>query len=148
MTISTLINNFKSLNTNNVIEQSFIETSSEFERLNVEQLRAGKTKTGASISPRYKNPKYAAKKNQMNQAPGFGVPDLILTGSFTSKLKMTVEGDVLKEYSNDEKGPDLEAKYPDILGLGTTYKKSYIDESLRPTVNGKISAITGLKFGA
>lgn len=146
MTIVSLSAKFQTLDTNKIIQESLVETIPQFEASQKDQLYAGKTKKGTKIRPGYRNLKYAAAKAAMNPLPGFGTPDLKLTGSFYAGLDVEVGKDVFDIISKDEKGPMLENKYPDIFGLGTTYKSKYLSEGLGPVVRGKISDFTGLKF--
>lgn len=148
ITIKSLADKFRNLDTDTIIDESFYETKDAFEKANIEQLKAGKTNDGSFITPDYMNGKYAAKKNAMNPLPPFGTPDLILTGGFSSQINVALEGDTIKEFSNDPKGPMLESKYKNILGLGTDFKKGYIDDNLKPVVFEKISNFIQLKFGS
>lgn len=155
LTIVSLAKRFESLNTDAIIADSLEETKDSFAELNKQQMRAGKTKTGDKIgsttnpnnqtSNYYKWKKYAAAKNDMNPLPGLGNPDLFLTGSFYDGIDVEIGSNVFDIISTDEKGPELEDKYPDILGLGSNFKKEYLDE-LKPVVMDKISNFTGLKF--
>jgi hypothetical protein len=145
MTIGTLLNKFQSIDTNAIIDESFIATEPDFELSQQAQLKAGKTSTGDPISPAYLSDAYAAKKNAMNPLPGYGVPDLFLTGSFSEQINVKLEGETVLEFSNDEKAPQLEEKYANIFGLGSSYKKDYLSV-LRPVVNENISNFVGLSF--
>jgi hypothetical protein len=145
-TIKSLLEKFQALDTGSIIDESLNETRDDFEKANIEQLRAGQTNDGSLIVPDYMHGAYAKKKNAMNSIPPFGTPDLILTGSFTSQLNAIVEGESIREFSNDEKGPELEKKYKNIFGLGKDFKKDYLVNNLGPSVQEKISNFTGLKF--
>lgn len=144
-TINSLLKKFQSIDTGAIIDESFIATEPDFERAQQSQLKAGKTKTGDSISPAYKSDAYAAKKATMNPLPGFGVPDLFLKGSFSEQINVRLEGETVLEFSNDSKAPQLVEKYPDIFGLGTSFKSDYLS-ILRPVVNENISNFVGLSF--
>lgn len=146
LTISSLSEKFKALNTDKVIDESLDETRDPFEKLNIDQMKRGFRKDGKQIVPDYINTDYAKKKQRMNPLPKFGTPDLHLTGSFHDQLNAIAEGEVIKIFSNDEKGPELENKYKDIFGLGNNFKKKYLDENLGPTVQKKITNFVGLKF--
>lgn len=146
LTISSLSEKFKALNTDKVIDESLNETKDEFKAINKQQLKAGKTNTGENVAPKYRSRKYASAKNQMNPLPGLGNPDLFLTGAFYEGIDVEVGKDVFDIISKDEKGPELENKYKDIFGLGNNFKKKYLDEDLGPTVQKKISNFIGLKF--
>jgi hypothetical protein len=146
MTIVSLSEKFNQIDTDKIIQESLVETTPQFETSQKDQLYHGKTKTGAPIRPRYRNPKYAAGKAAINPLPGLGVPDLKLTGDFYSGIDVEVGNDVFDIISEDEKGPALENKYPNIFGLGTTYKSDYLTKGLGPVVRRKITDFTGLKF--
>lgn len=146
LTITSLAQKFQQLDTDKIVQESFEETKEDFKQSQKEQLKAGKTKTGQGITPRYRSPKYARVKHEMNPLPGFGTPDLYLTGAFSQGLNVEFSSDTIDIISTDEKGPDLEHKYRDIFGLGTTFKKNYLESSLAPLVREKISTFTGLSF--
>ena len=146
LTISSLSEKFNSLNTDKIIDESINETKDEFKAINKQQLKSGFTNTGGKVAPKYRSKKYASAKNQMNSLPGLDNPDLYLTGAFYEGIDVEVGKDVFDIISKDEKGPELENKYSDIFGLGTNFKKKYLDEDLGPTVQKKISNFIGLKF--
>lgn len=146
LTISKLADNFQKLDTASVIHASLVETKDDFEKANKQQLRSGKTNTGEKIKPKYRSNKYARVKAEMNPLPGAGVPDLFLTGEFYRQIDAEVGKDVIDVISKDEKGPELEEKYSNIFGLGTNFKVQYLDDSLRPALQRKITTAVGLKF--
>lgn len=143
LTLPALYNRVKNLNTDEVITDSFTESTTAFEEENRKQLFEGQAKTG-EITKKYKNNKYARVKNEMNPLPGLGTPDLKVTGAFYRGIRVEVSGETLNIKSTDSKGPDLEAKYKDIFGLGGVYKKEFLDTTLRPKILKKISTLTGL----
>lgn len=146
LTISKLLSNFKALDTDSVIDNSLKETMPAFEEVQKKQLTAGLNNKGGKIAPKYKNRKYAIAKAAQNPLAGLGTPDLRLTGAFYAGLDAEVGNGVIDIISKDEKGPALESKYPDIFGLGTNFKKEYLEMDLRPLVHKKISNFVGLKF--
>ena len=146
VTISSLKLKFELLDTNKIIQDSLVETMPAFEQANKDQLRGGINNKGESILPRYKSQKYADFKQSLNEFPGNGVPDLFLTGEFYRLIDAEVGKDVIDIISKDDKGPELENKYPDIFGLGKNFKNEYLQHSLKPTVQEKITTFTGLKF--
>lgn len=146
LTISTLLNNFRTLNTDTIIRESLEETKPDFIKSNKDQLKGGITNDDKRIAPRYRSKGYADYKEGLNPLPGNGIPDLFVTGAFYEGIDETVETDSLKIFSTDEKGPQLEEKYKNIFGLGKNFKNQYLTHSLRPTVMSKISDFTGLKF--
>lgn len=130
-----------------VIQTAVSNTLDDLNEENKKQLFEGYDKTGEKITRKYRNNKYARVKNEMNPLPGLGVPDLKLTGAYYRGRKATLSGDVITVTSSDEKAEELEAKYPDINGLGGQFKKEYQVNSLSPEINKGITAVTGLKFG-
>ena len=146
LTITKLLNNFQKLDTEKLIKKSLTETIPRFETIQKEQLKFGKTNTGEKITPKYRNRKYAAAKNERNPLPGLGTPDLLLTGEFQRLLDVQVGTDVLDIVSKDDKGPELEDKYKNIFGLGKGFKKEYITKDLRPVIKEKVTLAIGLKF--
>ena len=146
MTISALKNKFETLNTDAIIDESLKQTMPEFENIQKKQLSSGLTNKGEKIAPKYRNNKYAASKAALNPLPGLGTPDLNLTGAFYAGIDAEVGKDVIDIISKDAKGPALESKYPNIFGLGTSFKTDYLDNDLRPLVHQKITNFLGLSF--
>lgn len=146
LTISKLKKRVESMDIRQVITDALEETTGDFEQKNREQMLAGKTKDGKAIAPKYRSSKYASAKNAMNPAPGLGTPDLKLTGEFHRLLDVEVGKVNFDIVSLDDKGPELEDKYPAIFGLGGEFKKAYLEGSLRPLLKEKIEGKTGLKF--
>jgi hypothetical protein len=95
----------------------------------------------------YQNEVYAEMKHSMNPLPGFGVPDLRLTGAFYRATSVTVSGQSVITNSSDSKSAELQAKYgKEIFGLNGVYKREYLNESLGPVFRSSITSIIGLKF--
>ncbi len=87
--------------------------------LNQKQLLSGTDAKGKKLKP-YKNKAYAKKKNELNPAPGFGIPDDRATGSFQGNMYLQFKGRVgwpVSFYSRDEKTQKLVARDKDIFGL-------------------------------
>lgn len=144
--ITTLTERFRRMDTDKLIDESLNETTSDFEDIQRYQLTAGMTSTGKNISPRYRSREYATAKHDMNPLPGYGVPDLKLTGSFHREIDVKAGRESFSIISRDEKAPELERKYDNIFGLGGQFKKEYTQEKLAPALKKKISKFTGLKF--
>jgi len=112
------VRNLKSLDKDYLKIQAFDNTALLIVDLNRKQLLSGLTSKGAKIRPRYKNKKYAAKKNSMNSKPGRGTPDLKLTGEFHAEMRTDIGlNQDWQVYSLDEKARYLLPKYADIFGL-------------------------------
>lgn len=145
MTLFELYERVKKLNTDSVIEESFDDTAKEYADKQREQLTDGFGSDGNRLR-KYRSPVYARMKNQMNSKPGFGNPDLRLTGSFHRGITMTANGDAILTGSVDAKTEALEKKYPKALGLAGPYKSDYLEHDLSPMIQRKITEVVGLKF--
>lgn len=147
MTTLELLNKVQSLNTDQVIQTTMEGTKEQIADLNIEQLRQGFSKSGERFSP-YRNEEYAAMKNQLNPLPGFGNPDYILTGAFSSRIQATATEDGYQITSTDPKLAKLIARDPSDLPIGlspVTHEKA-LNEVVRPYFKQEITAAAGLKF--
>jgi hypothetical protein len=146
MTIKGFHKRVSSINIDLIIDDSFIETTDDLLEINKDQLLHGMTNTGEKITPVYFRDEYAAEKNQMNSLPGYGTPDLKLTGAFHNEIRIDYKTGVLSSHSNDEKADELEFRYQNIYGLGGPFKAKYLDSALWPAFKNGITAHLGLKF--
>lgn len=90
---------------------------------------------------------YALDKNKMNPAPGFGRPDLYLTGAFQRAMYVTINGQSIKVFSRDKKTRGLIEKYSEeIFGMTPTSKGKYAQETVLPAIKTHITAKSGLRF--
>lgn len=79
--------------------------------LNKDQLMQGLDGTGQKLTPKYSRVRYARAKNSVNPLPGYGTPDLKLTGKFYSNFFVTAKKGVFEVDSSDEKRDKLALKY-------------------------------------
>lgn len=102
--------------------------------LNKEQLQEGKTPKGQKLKPDYSRVRYARAKQQQNPLPGFGTPDLKLTGKFYSEFYLTAKNKEFTLYSSDFKTEFLVPKYGEenIFGLTVENNKIVNYEILLP----------------
>jgi len=141
-TTKQLLERVKSLDTDQVINESLDETMGAIEDINRERMLDGVKADGTTM------PKYSYISQVV-----YGYPDepikLKDTGAFQAGITAKREGENIIHDSTDSKTEMLIEKYGGgILGIGTgTYKKEYQDEHLRPAINKKVTAVTGLKFG-
>jgi hypothetical protein len=148
MTIISLYQKVQTLEaqTDQLITSSLEQTKEQLANLNVEQMHKGLNAQGEPIG-QYRNEVYAEMKHSMNPQPGFGVPDLRLTGAFYRATSVSVNSQSIVIDSSDSKSADLQAKYgKEIFGLNGVYKREYLNESLGPVFRQSITSITGLKF--
>ena len=137
-TIFDLYAKIQKLDIDEVSESAFEASEEDFARLNREQMIEGFDKTGNRFK-KYANNAYAAKKQAMNPQPGFGNPDLKLTGSFQRQLRVDVDGEKVRIYSLDEKSAFLEKKYPTAFGLGGAFRELFLD-MLQPRIIAKLKS--------
>ena len=135
------------LNEARIASDAVQETSGDLSEKNRQQLHGGFNKKGEKIGDTrpYRNRHYARLKAGMNSKPGFGNPDLKLTGAFYRQLKTDVQGELIHTTSADSKTAWLQKKYSDLFGLGGDFKTLYIEENLRPAFLQKLKEATGLK---
>lgn len=90
---------------------------------------------------------YPNYKNKLNPKPGYGNPDLNLTGKYYAGIGIHVEGNNVFSGSTDSKDEALQTKYgPNILKLGGTYNDEYVHVSLAPVVKKNLTELTNLRF--
>jgi hypothetical protein len=144
MTIIEMKKRFESLNTDKVIDESLEEVSPLIADRQKDQMREGKNAKGGKIG-RYRNAGYARMKNSMNPIPGFGVPDLLLTGAFYSEIFAEPRGDKMVISSTNEKVAKLEDRFgKDIFGLNPPTKAELIREDLKPVLMRNIRKVVGI----
>jgi hypothetical protein len=84
------------------------------------QLYVGLRPDGSELTPRYYYRWYAEWKHRLNPAPGFGVPDLFITGALHETL--TLSPDTFMPYFDSElAGYPQIAQYQGIFGVSSTF---------------------------
>lgn len=99
-----------------LLDETLSAISNRVIELNTFQLDYGLNAKGGRFQS-YKTQRYATKKNKMNPRPGFGNPDLKLTGAFWAALKTDIRAGVMDIYSTDHKAEFLSDRYASIYGL-------------------------------
>ena len=148
-TVADLLDVVEKVNLKEVIDQSINDTKEDYIRLNTEQqLFKGLATDGRQLQPLYKSNSYAKKKNAMNPIPGFGVPDLKLTGSFYANQKLSVQGDEIMLDSDVNHTQYLEKNYgaDKIFGLDDENQEEYNFGAFQNALTEKITDQTGLQF--
>jgi len=113
-------------------------------RLQQGQLSSGFDAAGKRLA-RYRSGDYAEQKNRQNPAPGFGNPDLNLTGAFYRGMFLTTTGEQYTLLSTDPKTEALVAKYGELVfGFTEDNKVVVWNDLLQPVVVQSISQSTGL----
>lgn len=127
-----MLRSVRSVELRDVMLDSMADTAPEYVKDQKDQLYAGFDSKGQRLKS-YASELYAEKKNQMNSAPGFGNPDLKLTGAFYDSIRADIDNDGFQVSASDEKANMLEEKYGKaIYTLGTDAKSGYLTEELAP----------------
>lgn len=110
------------------------------------QHKQGISGTGQKITPSYVGKTYSAYKASLNSAPGYGTPDIEVTGAYNSELHLTVKGD---EYEIDSDVSYAQSasltQYGNSLNLpDETSRGEYWNETLAPEILEYISETTGI----
>jgi hypothetical protein len=144
-TASEIEERLKALDLRKLLTESIEETADQYVELNQQQMYAGKDGDGREISPQYARQDYAVMKNQMNPAPGYGTPDLKLTGAFYQGYGVRVEGDEVIKDSNVEYADQLFEKYGNAIGeLDEGRHEEYVEGEMGPVFYDKVREQTGL----
>lgn len=144
-TTTDIIERLQGMNLQELLTESILETAEQYVDLNTAQLYQGKDGDGQPISPQYAWDTYAAEKNQMNPTPGYGIPDLKLTGAFYRGYTLQVEGDEVIKDSDVEYADDLFTKYGNQIGeLDEVNHDEYVNGEMAPVFYDKVRELTGL----
>lgn len=136
-----MIGRTKRLDLERALEKAFDENLPQYVDEVKVQLYHGFDGNGERLRP-YANDNYAAKKTSMNPLPGFGNPDLHLTGAWYNGIETQRSGQSLKTASSDEKNKMLIKKYGyAVLIPGGKFKASFVQENLRPDFIKEIKQI-------
>lgn len=139
MDIDQLINNVKKIKPLQIIKDSMAATESRLIEAQQLQMLSGKTSEGKLIG-KYKNPKYAIKKFNMNSYAGFGNVDLRLSGEFQRNTKVYFFSTAVIFKSTDQKTPKLVDRYGEqIFGLNADNIKFYSFNYLTPEANKRFT---------
>lgn len=148
MGLRDLLKSFQSLDLDGEARRIIERRSStdEIKRLNKEQLyNFGVDSEGVKLK-RYASNYYAKEKNYDNRRPGFGVPDLYVTGKFYKGFYTSISPNKIEISSKDSKTQKLIDNYtPDIFGLTDDNETYFAIRTLRPEIIKYIERITGLK---
>ncbi len=111
------------------------------------QLFAGQDASGSKLSPKYRLIRYANVKHEMNALPGYGTPDLKLTGALYREMNVHREKDELVFDSKMDYAPALEQKYGSgIFEPSNDNLDSYALDKFFPHLVTALEEKTGLDF--
>lgn len=146
-TIRKMLTGVKSIKLKEQLPIIIRNTSGEILSLNRFQLYNQSVDKQGDPLQLYGSLSYALEKNRMNPAPGFGRPDLYLTGSFQRAMYVEVNDTFIKVWSRDRKTDQLVTKYTqDIFGMTPASKSQYAQKTVFPQIKNHITAKSGLLF--
>lgn len=145
MTFTELNQTIQKFDAEQVVEEVYEQTKEPLADLNAVQLLQGLSAKGRNLKS-YASPLYAEMKNRMNPLPGYGNPDLRLTGAFYRGIYASNQSGSLSITSTDSKTPDLEKKYGElnIFGLSEKFRIEHVVENIEPAFKKEIESVTGL----
>ena len=123
----------------------FMEESFAVEELNKNQLDEGLDSKGKKLT-QYKYDSYAEYKHELNSKPGYGNPDLNLTGDFYSGFKVEEKGGTKYDITSlDRKTQTLTENYGiAIFGLSEESGGEFVTVRYRPALTKKFKGILKL----
>lgn len=107
------------------------------EKLERKRLLRGERTDGKKITPKYRNNSYAKKKASKNSKPGFGTPDLKLTGKAHKSLTASFEGNkvVTRFTASDDYIKQLPIKYENAVGeVSNATTQEVLKENIVPSI--------------
>ena len=107
----------KSQNREELRKEAVRKVEPLFLQRNREQMYSGINTDGGKITPDYLSGRYALKKRMTNPKPGYGTPDLRLTGRFYSTLRLIFSGSTIHIKSPVSYADQLIGRYNNVLGL-------------------------------
>jgi len=150
-TVAEMLRRMEAINLTAETEDAIQQNQVAIADLNREQLfKEGIDSTGKKLS-KYKNEKYALKKNLMNPLPGLGNPDFYVTGAFQKSIYVSAhDNQVVFDADNSFDGDFgkaaalVERDGPAIFGLTPAHK---VDARaiIHPTIITALKAKTGCK---
>jgi hypothetical protein len=123
--------NLKKINAIKLLHKSIDNNKKAIADGQREQLKFGLDSEGKKIKPDYHDDVYADKKSNMNSLPGFGTPDLNLTGEMYKNIDVLAGVPNDKEYtifSDVEYFPFLNERYDTAFGLSKKNIKNNIPQ--------------------
>lgn len=147
-TIEDLYDAFSTVNLRQELPNLILVTSYEIDVAIQVQLYQGQLSTGEQITPKYVSNYYSNKKERLNGAPGYGVPDLKVSGAYYKGIGVAVKE---REYDIESNVPyaqsDSITQYGDnLLRLSEPNMVQYAENTLFPAIADYIRSKTGLEL--
>lgn len=142
-----LLDRLDKVNIKSTIVMCLEQSQYEIIAFNRGQLHAGQDNTGGLIDRKYKRKQYALFKEELNPVPGYGTPDLYVSGNFYNGIGVVVNSSQwnFTISSSDSKAPKLELKYStDIYGLDPENTEYLSQEIIKPKIIDSLRNQLGL----
>lgn len=147
--ILDVLANLESIDLRNEVPRIIEKHAESMLDYNKDQLEHGSTSENKGITPKYSLSSYAEYKNNISKSPGYGTPDLKLTGEFYAGFIVYFSGENFTIGSKDSKSNDLTQKYSSnggIFGLTDDSLYSLTTHEIKPSIVAHIEKKTGLKL--
>lgn len=145
-TIAEMYNRVKRLDLRKQVPILIEQSGDEIIALNQRQLYNNSEDSEGVPLRFYANNGYAFYKERLNSNPGFGKPDLYLTGAFYRGFYLSVTNSTYSINSRDSKTGKLEAKYGKVFGLNSESKAEYVQRTLFIGIRKYIEGTTGVQM--
>jgi len=147
ITVAAMLKRLQAVNVENDIHDAIQNTLPDYQDQQQQQLFEGKNSKGEEIGA-YRNELYANYKHELNSRPGFGVPDLKLTGNFYRSIQSNVTKDEIETRADGvDYAPKLEQQYGSVIfGLDDDHRGVYVEKAFFPKLKETIEAKTLLTF--
>ena len=149
MTAAGLLEKLRAVKISAIAVEAVKETESEYLDLQTnKQMFYGIDSTGGSISPSYVNNYYSRKKNRMNSLPGYGTPDLKVSGALYNETKfLKVDESEIQISSEVSYAKYVERRYgSEIYGLSPKNRAQYAFGPFFKAFKARLEEITGLEM--
>lgn len=144
VTVYDMLERFKSIDINQLIDETFIETEKSFIELNTEQLFEGKLNDGSDITPEYAE---STKKRKKRKGQPFDRVTTRDTGQYHKEFTVRPDNDVLQIGSSVEYEQYIDKKYSKKLyGLMPVYNEEYTFGPYWSVLKQKLEDKTQLTF--
>jgi hypothetical protein len=112
--------NLKTLNKTSLLGEAVRDNDKSVIEAQRSQMLSGTNINGKKITPKYRNEKYSAFKNQQNPLPGKGTPDLKLSGDLHKHLFIEVTEPNYIVGSDVDYFDEILEKYNSAFGLSNS----------------------------
>lgn len=148
MTIKGMLEKVRTVNLRAEVPEIILRTSSEILELNKQQLYQEGIRSDGITLREYRNFDYAAYKHSLNPAPGPGIPDLYLEGSYYRGFQVfNITSRSFDINSTDSKAESLEERFGEqVYGLTQKSRKVYALGVFFDGIKAYITGKTGLRF--